>query len=137
MLIVRSSFFKVSISGKVHIFSEGHKILRNLHLTFDWHYIGQNQGGHFAKFSGLIRIYELQKVKSKVLSIGYLGELRYYIEIVASLCNVIEYREKNASRNNLVSVVCLGHKNRLELQFFYYVLYYLIIQVLHNSLSTN
>ena len=27
--------------GKVHIFWEGHKILRNLHLTFDWHYIGQ------------------------------------------------------------------------------------------------
>ena len=29
------------ISIKVHIFWEGHKILRNLHLTFDWHYIGQ------------------------------------------------------------------------------------------------
>ena len=26
---------------KYHIFWEGHKILRNLHLTFDWHYIGQ------------------------------------------------------------------------------------------------
>ena len=26
---------------KVHIFWEGHKILRNLQLTFDWHYIGQ------------------------------------------------------------------------------------------------
>ena len=26
---------------KVHIFWEGHKILWNLHLTFDWHYIGQ------------------------------------------------------------------------------------------------
>ena len=26
---------------KVHIFWEGHKILRNLHLTFDWQYIGQ------------------------------------------------------------------------------------------------
>ena len=26
---------------KVHIFLEGHKILQNLHLTFDWHYIGQ------------------------------------------------------------------------------------------------
>ena len=26
---------------KVHIFWEGHKIWRNLHLTFDWHYIGQ------------------------------------------------------------------------------------------------
>ena len=24
--------------GKVHIFWEGHKILRNLHLTFDWHH---------------------------------------------------------------------------------------------------
>ena len=23
---------------KVHIFWEGHKILRNLHLTFEWHY---------------------------------------------------------------------------------------------------
>ena len=26
---------------KVHTFWEGHKILQNLHLTFDWHYIGQ------------------------------------------------------------------------------------------------
>ena len=26
---------------KVHIFWEGHKILQKLHLTFDWHYIGQ------------------------------------------------------------------------------------------------
>ena len=26
---------------KVHIFWEGHKILQNLPLTFDWHYIGQ------------------------------------------------------------------------------------------------
>ena len=31
-----------AFSFKVHIFWEGHKILRNLHLTFDWHYIGQN-----------------------------------------------------------------------------------------------
>ena len=28
-------------TGKVHIFWEGHKILQNIHLTFDWHYIGQ------------------------------------------------------------------------------------------------
>ena len=26
---------------KVHIFWEGHKILGNLHVTFDWLYIGQ------------------------------------------------------------------------------------------------
>ena len=35
-----SNGFKVF--SKVHIFWEGHKILRNLHLILDWHYIGQN-----------------------------------------------------------------------------------------------
>ena len=44
--------------GKVHIFWEGHKILRNLQ-PFDWHYIGQIYGGDFTKFCGLLRIYEL------------------------------------------------------------------------------
>ena len=46
---------------KVHIFLEGHKILRNLHLTFDWHYIGKKKGEDFAKFCGLLRVYELYK----------------------------------------------------------------------------
>ena len=32
---------KQSFDIKVHVFWEGHKILRNLHITFDWHYIGQ------------------------------------------------------------------------------------------------
>ena len=44
---------------KVHIFWEGHKILRNLHRLFDRQYIGQIIGGDFAKFCGLLRIYEL------------------------------------------------------------------------------
>ena len=35
---------------KVHIFWEGHIILRNLHLTFDWHFIGQNYGEDFESF---------------------------------------------------------------------------------------
>ena len=33
---------------KGHIFWEGHKILWNLPLTFDWHYIGQKQGEDFS-----------------------------------------------------------------------------------------
>ena len=33
--------------------------LQTLHLTFDWYYIGQKQGEDFAKFCGLLRIYEL------------------------------------------------------------------------------
>ena len=44
---------------KVHIFWEGHKILRNLHRRFDQYYIGQIYSGDFAKFGGLLRIYEL------------------------------------------------------------------------------
>jgi hypothetical protein len=35
--------------------------LRNLHQLFDWQYIGQKIGGDFAKFCGLLRIYELYK----------------------------------------------------------------------------
>ena len=34
-------YFRLLVFGKVHIFWEGPKILQNLHLTFDWHYIGQ------------------------------------------------------------------------------------------------
>ena len=33
--------------------------MRNLHQLFDWQYIGQIIGGDFAKFCGLLRIYEL------------------------------------------------------------------------------
>ena len=35
------------------------KILRNLHLTFDYSTYSQKLGGDFAKFCGLLRIYEL------------------------------------------------------------------------------
>ena len=44
---------------KVHIFWEGHKILRNLHCSFVLCSNGQIYGGDFAKFCGLLWIYEL------------------------------------------------------------------------------
>ena len=44
---------------KVHIFWDDHKILRNLQQLFDWQYTGQIIGRDFAKFCGLLRIYEL------------------------------------------------------------------------------
>ena len=38
---------------------------------FDWHYIGQKLGEDFAKFCGLLRIYELyKKVLSTLSSLG-------------------------------------------------------------------
>ena len=36
--------------------------MQNLHQLFDWQYIGQIIGGDFAKFCGLLRIYELYVV---------------------------------------------------------------------------
>ena len=47
------------IYHKVHIFWEGHKMLRNLYRRFDLHYIGQIYGGDFSTFCGLLRICEL------------------------------------------------------------------------------
>ena len=44
---------------KFHTFWEGHKILRNLPLTFDCMYCSQKLGEDFAKFCGLLRIYKL------------------------------------------------------------------------------
>ena len=55
-------------SGKVHIFWEGHKILRNLHLTFVLCSASQKWGEDFAIFCGLLRIYKLY---------GYARKARY------------------------------------------------------------
>ena len=66
-MLLKPSDFQLAAPDKVHIFWEGHKILRNLPLTFDWHYIGQKWGGDFAKFCGLLKIYELYH-KYKFLS---------------------------------------------------------------------
>ena len=38
----KTNFTKKLDFIKVYIFREGYKLLRNLHLTFDWYYIGQN-----------------------------------------------------------------------------------------------
>ena len=43
----------------VNVIFEGHKILPNLHRRFDRYYIRQIYSGDFAKFCGLLRIYEL------------------------------------------------------------------------------
>ena len=53
------------ISGLVHIFWEGHKVLRNLYLTFVYSTYRQKQGGDLSKFYGLLRMYEIF-IQSKV-----------------------------------------------------------------------
>ena len=52
---------KICCWGKVHIFWEGHKILRNLHLTFVLCSASPKLGRDFANFCGLLRIYELYR----------------------------------------------------------------------------
>ena len=46
--------YNLQATGKLHIFWEGHKILRNY-----CYYIGQIYSGDFAKISGLLRICEV------------------------------------------------------------------------------
>ena len=69
ILIWVSSFRGIHECDKVHIFWEGHKILRNLHQIFDWQYIGQIIGGDFAKFCSLLRIYELYHIHELLVRI--------------------------------------------------------------------
>ena len=47
---------------KVHIFWEGHTILRNIHSRFVLCSASQIYGGDFAKLCGLLRMYELKCV---------------------------------------------------------------------------
>ena len=58
-LFVRNLVKLQHVKFKVHTFWEGHKTLRNLHLTFVLCGASQKYGGDFAKFCGLLRIYEL------------------------------------------------------------------------------
>ena len=48
-----------SISSKVQIFSEGHKVLRNLQQLLVLCTANQIIGGDLEKFCGILRIYEL------------------------------------------------------------------------------
>ena len=52
-LHIMSMHCNCTVVGKVHVFWEGHKILRNLHLTFDCMYCSQKLGEDFGKFCGL------------------------------------------------------------------------------------
>ena len=54
-----TSWLQKKLLNKVHIFWEGHKILRNLPCRFVLCSNSQIYGRDFAKFCGLLRIYEL------------------------------------------------------------------------------
>ena len=51
------------------------------HLTFEWHYIEQKLGEDFAKFCGLLRIYELYKTESRLQYGNNFWRLLHYIQL--------------------------------------------------------
>ena len=65
-------FWKKRLSSKVHIFWEGHNILRNLHRRFVLCSNGQIYSGDFAKFCGLLRIYQLYKTATQYVQARFL-----------------------------------------------------------------
>ena len=66
---------------KVHIFWEGHKILRNLHQLFILCTASQIIGGDFAKFCGLLRIYELYQGLNHQAMVIYHNELIIFVNV--------------------------------------------------------
>ena len=52
-------YLKVSRPGAIDKFSNVNSYILRRPQCFAWHYIGQKLGGDFAKFCGLLRIYEL------------------------------------------------------------------------------
>ena len=59
IVFLKSHLKKRYFVAKVHTFWEGHKILQNLHQKFALCCVSQIYSGYFAKFCGLLRIYEL------------------------------------------------------------------------------
>ena len=53
--VIQSDLIKFIHSVKATKFCE----ISTLLLTADWHYIGQKEGGDFAKFCGLLKMYDL------------------------------------------------------------------------------
>ena len=99
--------------------------MRNIHLRFDQYYIGKIYGGDFAKFCGLLRIYELYFVRYlngnfdsiakslKLISIGtnlnsLLGKISQSIPTTTG---------KNVLLYNLSDVQPLPHSNMFNRQF--------------------
>ena len=64
--VLQSEFILFSL--KIHIFRKGHKILRNLPQLFVvcTRTASQIISGDFAKFCGLLRIYELYKLQEEI-----------------------------------------------------------------------
>ena len=60
--------------------------MRNLRQLFDWQYIGQIIVGDFAKFCGLLRIYELYLMESAFFVTGIMGTkfLRWMVNVAKS-----------------------------------------------------
>ena len=62
ILLILKAIVQFWLMVIVHMFWEGHKLLWNLHCRFDRYYLGQIYAGYFAKFCGLLRIYELYDI---------------------------------------------------------------------------
>ena len=119
MIIPKKFIWEIHLSSglsiKVHILWEGHKILQNINLLFDWQYIGQIICGDFAKFCGLFRIYELYKFPFfRNWDVEELGELKemtgklrssQFLRVWFPKCDIIQeidekllYHEKTKKR---------------------------------------
>ena len=63
--------------------------MQNLHLTFDWHYIGQKKGKDFAKFCGLLRIYILYAMEPNPFLSSLLLRGKIFLEVAFEVFDIV------------------------------------------------
>ena len=128
--VLSYDFYKVCLAGsvKVHIFWEGHKILKNLNRRFDRYCMGEFYGGGFAKFCALLRICELYSVQAPFFSVT-LTKSMFHLDLPLDLrclptCRDTRKREEKTftffqSRNRMQYhaslIFFLVYENTLEL----------------------
>ena len=66
--------------------------MQNLHQLFDWQYIGQIIiGGDFAKFCGLLRIYEIYRKRNRTdKETGLISFVSLYVVVANHSLDIIE-----------------------------------------------
>ena len=103
----------ILVHSKVHIFWEVHKFLRNLHLRFVLCSKGQICSGDFAKFCGLLRIYELYvQVCQKALDNSFSNNFSLFqLKIIKELCNKLWNHKQVVSSITVAMTEMIHPKN--------------------------
>ena len=108
---------------KVHIFWGGHKILQNLHCRFVLCSASQIYSGDFAKFSGLLRIYDFQINSGIWLACLKLGWIGTFPEIPIFTWNIMFSNKRRCHLSILGHLNLFVCQNSRNVRFYSFTLW--------------